>query len=160
MTLAESTEAITYFQQQYEKARTHYALPTLHEWDQEFDSLEFVSRQKVFSRSIVRFLRWHMMEVINGWAGYLHGFILPNPQNAAAMEEYNYLDDKEKQTIVEILNWIMYRNRGMNMLQLNENDDGSAAFVIETYREWLAHKAIVNKLLEKNMNAWKNKIKK
>jgi hypothetical protein len=161
MTYLEVQGAITFFNEQYAKAKQqHPALPTPEEFDAEWNSLEFVGKEQFYPSSIVRFLRWHMMQGINSWAGYLHGFILPNQQNAASMEEYNYLNDKEKKQIVDILNWIMYRNRQMNLLQLHEDDDKSAQFVVDTFKEWKHQKPVIKAILEKNMDAWKAKLGK
>jgi hypothetical protein len=161
MTYLEVQGAITFFNEQYAKAKKQYPnLPEADDFDEEWNSREFVGKEQFYPQIVVRFLRWHMMQGINSWAGYLHGFILPNPQNAASMEEYNYLNEKEKKQIVDVLNWIMYRNRQMNLLQLNENDDESAEFVVETFKEWKIHKLHIQSILEKNMAAWKAKLGK
>lgn len=159
MSYQETIQSREYFVNEYFKAREKYPqLPLLEEIDAEWDIIEIVSRHRWYPRNVVRFTRHHMMEGINSWAGYLHNFILPNSQNAASMEEYNYLTEKERESIISILNWIMYRNREMNLLQLNEHDEQSVAFIVETYREWTAHKALVQKILEKNTGAWKKKL--
>ena len=161
MTYQEVIQSREYFVNEYLKARGVYAvLPTLEELDGEWDVVEVVSRSKLFPRNVVRYTRYHIMEGINSWAGYLHNFILPNPQNAAAMEEYNYLSEKEKHEIIDTLNWIMYRNREMNLLQLNESDELTAAFISETFKEWQQRKKHIKSILEKNTGAWIAKLKK
>jgi hypothetical protein len=161
MTLQESRAAMLHFSENYTKAREqHPQLPPLEELDSEFDTLELVGREKIFPRSVLRYARWQMMQGVNAWAGYLHGFILPNPQNAASMEEYNFLTDKDKQVLVDTLNWIMYRNREMNLIQLNEDDGKSVDFITETLAEWKERKGTIQKLLERNRDAWKAKLKK
>lgn len=161
MTYLEAQAAMTFFNEQYIVAKQRYPhLPSAEEFDAEWSALEFVAKEQVYPQNIVRFLRWHMMNGINSWAGYLHGFILPNQQSAASMEEYNYLNEKEKKQIVDVLNWIMYRNRQMNLLQLNENDVLSATFIVDTFKEWKHHKKTIQVMLEKNMAAWKAKVGK
>jgi hypothetical protein len=161
MSYEEVIQSREYFATEYLKAKEAYpSLPTLDEIDAEWDILEAVSRSKLFPRAVVRYTRYHMMEGVNSWAGYLHNFILPNPQNAAAMEEYNYLSEKEKHEIIDTLNWIMYRNREMNLLQLNEDDERTVVFIVETFKEWQQHKKHIKSILEKNTSAWKAKLKK
>jgi hypothetical protein len=159
MTLAESQEAIAHFKSEYAKLRKEYPdLPAYEQFTEEIDALEFISRSKLFPVSTLRFCRWHMMESVGSWMGYLHGFILPNQQNAASMEEYNYLSDADKREVVKILNWNMFRVREANLLQLNEDDEKTAIFISEFFKEWLERKKIVSKLVEKTMVEWKKKV--
>jgi len=159
MSLQETQESVDYFIREYATLKERYSrLPSVDELDQELNILEVVGRTRLFPRHVVRFVRWQMMEVVNAWAGYLHGFILPNPQNAASMEEYNHFTDKEKQTIIEMLNWIMYSTREMNLLQLDEDDDRTAQFIITAFSEWKERKKILRSVIDKNTASWKRQI--
>ena len=159
MSLQESQEAAAHFTKEYaDFKKTYPGLPTLEQLDGQLDILEYAGREKVFPRNALRLVRWQLMNGINSWMGYLHNFILPNPQSAASMEEYDHFTDAEKQEMIKILNWSMYRNREMNLLQLNEEDDKTAVFVTTVFKEWLGHKKVIERVLEKNMASWKGRL--
>jgi hypothetical protein len=161
MTLTESREAIAHFTQEYEKLRAkHRALPSADKFNEEFDIFEHISRERLFPHNILRYCRWAMMQAINAWMGYLHGFLIPNPQSAASMEEYNFLDDAEKRKVVDVLNWHMYRTRELNELQLYEDDGRTAAFIITVFKEWRTHKEFLAEILSKTKDAWKERCEK
>ncbi len=156
--MQEHLEAVEEFTARYAKARaTHRILPELAQVDAEWEILETVSRERHFPRNAVTYTRSHALRAINSWAGYLHEFILPTPHNAVALEEYNYFDDKEKERIVTVLNWIMYCNREANLLQLDEDDAKSAAFVARILSEWGERKPLLRELLTKNTAIWREK---
>lgn len=160
MTLEESQEAVAHFTKEYAALKAHApSLPSLEEMDGEFDLLEYIGREHLFPRNAIRYCRWAMMQALGSWMGYLHGFVIPNPQNAPSMEEYNFLDDNERQKVIDILNWHMYRTRELNMLQLNEDDKKTAAFIIGVFKEWQKHKIFLQAVLEKTTKAWKERSK-
>lgn len=158
--MTESEEAVESFRKNYTSAqKKHPSLPDLEQLDGEWDVLEGVSRHRHFPLNVVRFTRWYMIQAINGWASYLHEFILPNQQNAVSMEEYNYLTEEEKKGVVEVLNWIMYRNRSANVLQLDENDEKSAELIGKIWAEWgEKHKPTLREIIRKNTDVWKQKV--
>ena len=45
----------------------------------------------------------------SSWIGYLHDFILPNPQSAIAMEEYKYFSDEEKEECLYLTKTVLER---------------------------------------------------
>jgi urease accessory protein UreF len=157
--MTEGQEAVDAFTHAYAAVREkHRALPTLDAVDKEWDILEMLCRDRHTPRNALMYVRWHMMRAINGWASYLHEFILPNPHNAVSLEEYDYFDDKEKEDIVAVLYWIMYRNRCANALQLDEDDAKTATFVIEVWKEWHERKQLLRSIIAKNMNVWREKV--
>ena len=133
-------------------------LPELNEIDYEWDILDSVGREGVFPKRVVRYTRWFIIRAINSWAGYLHEFILPNQQNAVSMEEFNYFTDEQKQEVVGILNWIMYRLRCVNAVQLAEDDDASAKLTAQMYTEWKEKKQLLRKVVDLNAQVWKKKV--
>jgi hypothetical protein len=156
MTLAESKEAIEHFKAEYSKIK-HKGFPALDDFNGEFDVFEHIGRDKLFPQSVLRYCRWAMLQSTGSWMMYLHGFILPNPQQAPSMEEYNFVSDDERNQIIKIINWHMYRTRDANLLQLNEDDKQTAVFVTEFFHEWIAHKQKVQQILEKSKVEWKKR---
>lgn len=156
---ATSQDAVRHFTQEYERAREQFSeLPTIEVLDKNTDILEVISRNRHFPRNVIRYTRWHLMQVVNGWAGYLHEFILPNQQSAVSLEEYNYFDDREKEGIIQLLNWIMYRSRESHRLQLDENDEATAAFIVSVWGEWIDKKPLLKKVIDKNIEVWQKKV--
>jgi hypothetical protein len=156
--MREHLEAVEQFTALYARARqAHPALPALEELDAEWDILETVSREKHFPRNAEMYARWYVLRAVNSWAGYLHEFILPTPHNAVALEEYNYFDDKEKERIIGVLNWIMYCNREANLLQLDEDDAKTAEFIARVLVQWRERKPVLRETLTKNTAIWREK---
>jgi len=155
----EPHKAIEHFREAYERAcDTHKQLPPLDDFDHEFDVFEAIGRERHFPQNAARYARWHMLRTINNWGGFLHEFILPNQQSAVSMEEYNYFDEKEKQEVIAIMNWLMYRNRTAGLLQIDEDDTKNAQFIADVWKEWHARKPQLRALMKKSADIWKGKI--
>jgi hypothetical protein len=160
MTLQESRDAVEHFKKEYTALRAkHKTLPAIEEFEDEFGVFEHLGRERLYPNNTLRYCRWAMMQAIGGWMGYLHGFLIPNQQSATSMEEYNFLDEKEKRKIVDILNWNMYRSREMNEIQLNEDDEKTAAFLVVVVKEWREHKKVLDAVVKKAKLGWKERCK-
>lgn len=155
----EVNESEQYLKEAYQKARENFPnLPPLEDLTKEFDLVEATTRQRLFPRNILKHIRWHLVEVLNGWAGYLQGFLSPHQQSAIAMEEYSYFTDAEKEDLVKIINWIMYRARASHALQLDDTNEKSATFIAETCTEWKEWKPRLHQVISKNADMWKKKL--
>jgi len=161
MALADAQLAVETFSRSYEELlKRHQKLPTLAELDHTTDILEYISRHRTAPRNMARFVRGHLLETINAWMGYLHWFVLPNQQNAVSMEEYGFVTDQERQKVIKVLNWNMYRNRDANLLQISEDDDRTVDFIISVFAEWKIHKETIVYVLDKSRATWKAKLEK
>jgi hypothetical protein len=151
-------QAIESFTAQYNTAKGVYlTLPDLKDLDFEFEILEMVGRECHFPQDAVKYTRWYIMRAITSWLGFLHEFILPNQHSAVSMEEYDYFDEKEKKGIIAFMNWVMYRQRCVNLVQLEENDKESAELIAQILTEWKEKKPFLKTLMKKNVDVWQKK---
>jgi hypothetical protein len=100
----------------------------------------FISNQ--FSRQVCS----RILETYNGWAGYLHNLIMPNPGNIASMMETKLMDEKEKKEIGELFKKCMALSSENAVIGLTKDKKKEAEFIDEAVNFWKS--CFKNKLIE------------
>jgi len=145
---------------EYKKKQKKYRdLPDIDELNNEFEICNFVDEKRIEPRFPLRLVRRGISFFVSSWIGYLHDFILPNPQSAIAMEEYKYFSDEEKEEIVQLIAKLMLLNRLNSKMELLHDDTEDTRFITSAFKEWKDIKERILPKLDKNIKNWKKTIK-
>lgn len=142
-----------------EKRKTYPYLPSMDDLNFEFEISNYVDERKISPMFPMRYTRRCMAHLIASYIGYLHDFILPNPQSAIAMKEYEYFDEKEKEQIIHLIGRLMRISRYNSSLELMRNEKEDAKFILEMFNEWKRFKDEIAPFMHKNVESWNKQVK-
>lgn len=153
-------QAVHRFTEQYVALRAQYPqLPNLDELDDTFDVRDGVERERITTSRPMRLAISMSLRWINGWTGTLHDLLLPNQQNAIAMQEASAMTDDDRRHVHEVLDWIMYRNRTWTSLLVTRDDAAEVAFLTDLTQEWIARRARLAAILTKVRRVWEDRMR-
>lgn len=160
MSELEGLQCVAYFNEQYTAKRsTHLSLPSREELDDAFEVTDYVQRDKLSSPLPIRLAVGCSLRWINGWMNTLHDLLMPNQQNAIALQEASALTDEDREHVHEVVDWIMYRNRTWNLLLVRRDDVAEAQFLKEFHTEWLEKRDKLSVILGKTRAVWEERMK-
>jgi len=135
---------------EYESVKKKYSLPDFKELDREF-CIGKLEDTPFFLRSILL----KMIERVENVFKLLSDIVQPSESHLAAMYEAEVFSDDEKKGIFDMMKKMAYHHRELALKDLNYDDDSAAAAINKFYKEWLAMKKEVTKIMEKLRDAWK-----
>lgn len=76
------------------------------------------------------------IEILHNWAGYIHGLIVPNPQNILSISEAQFFSDDEKKDFYGLLNKIMELSSRNSLAMLKNSDVDNAKVIDDSIEFW------------------------
>lgn len=139
-------ELIKKFENEFNKLKKERGFKvTLKEMDEIFFLKDFVLQSKYIPTQLSRAIANRIVDTLNSWLGYLHGLIMPNPQNMVNLTESNLFDDKEKQEIIKIMNKILNLTSKNSLIGITKNKKQESEYFDEAVKFW---KTILNTKLQ------------
>lgn len=156
-----SKELIKEFEENFEAMKKETGLKaSLEELDHEFHFRDFIEERKFVPHHLSRALCARIVDGINGWYGFLHGIIVPNPQSMVNITESQVFNDKEKKEIMHLMNKIIaiISTNTKNMLIKDNKVD--AEFIDHSLNFWKEIRPKLKEILTKVNDTWKEKASK
>jgi len=88
------------------------------------------------SSKLSRQLSSRIVDLFNSWAWYLHGLILPNPQNMLQITEAEMFSDEEKRDFNELMKQAMIFSSRNSFIGLSKDKKEEAKFIDDSVVFW------------------------
>ena len=108
----------------------------LEEIDKVFYITDGILKDGFISKNLSRQICYRIVELYLSWNEYLHGLIMPNPQNILNLSESKILTQDEKKKIMEIIKKIMELNSRNILISLTNNKVEEGKFIDDSFNIW------------------------
>lgn len=109
---------------------------TLEELDSIFFLRDFIGEHKFVSSSLSRMVCARIVNTLNSWANYLHGIIMPHPQNMFSGTETKMFSEDDKKELYPLLDQIMELSSRNGLIGLTKNKTEEAKFIDDAVNFW------------------------
>lgn len=154
-----SKEIVKEFETAFEQLKKELKFrATLEELDEVFFLRDFVAKEGFVSSQLSRTVCRRMVDTFYSWYNYLHGLILPNPQNIWMTTESQVFNDKQKAEILQVMDKIMVFATQNTINSLSKNKTDESEFIDSSIEFWQKIlKPLLAENLERTRNMWHKK---
>ena len=131
---------------------------SLKDLDEVFRIKDYILRERFVSEKISRQISTAISDIFLGNLSYLHGLIMPNPQNMLGLAESKIFEKDEKQGIYDIMAEIveLLSKNHLNSFDYSESEEGR--FISSSFEFWEKKLKIKMKHVLKKVNEyWRQK---
>jgi len=129
---------------------------SLEELDKYFFIKDSILEKGFVSSNLSNQLRSRLIDVVVSWDNYLHGLVMPNPQNLFSINEAKALNESDKKEIMKIMSRAAYFVAKSGGIRLKKDKQAEAKFIDEVLGFWKdTYEPLFLKLLEKIEEHWK-----
>ena len=133
----ENEKILKDFEEEFNKLKQELKFKTsLEEVDRIFFIRDVILQDGFVSKNLFRQMSYRITEFYLRWNEYLHGLIMPNPQNILNLSESKIFDSEERKTIMEIIKKIMELNSRNILITLTKNKSEEAKFMDHSIDMW------------------------
>ena len=130
---------------------------SLNEIDGIFFVKDLILKDNFVSPNLGRQLCYRIAEVYMGWNEYLHGLIMPSPQNILNLSESKIFNQEEKKGIMNIIKKIMELNSRNILITLTKDSLDEGKFIDYSVNLWKNEVGPeVTKIIKKVNKEWGN----
>jgi hypothetical protein len=130
---------------------------SLNEIDGIFFVKDLILKDNFVSSNLGRQLCYRIAEVYMGWNEYLHGLIMPSPQNILNLSESKIFNQEEKKGIMNIIKKIMELNSRNILITLTKDSLDEGKFIDYSVNLWKNEVGPeVTKIIKKVNKEWGN----
>ncbi len=130
---------------------------SLEEIDEIFLIKDHILGEGFVSESLSRQICLRIVDLYRGWTGYLHGLIMPNPQNILNMSEAKIFDQNEKKEISELMKKTMEISSRNSLISITRDKEEEAKFIDDCVNFWNDIFSVkLSEFLRKANNEWSN----
>ena len=145
------------FKEIYAEKAKKYKLPSFKEINEDFFLQDFLNDRKFIPQQPLGFVRARIVETFGSWINFLHGFIMPNPQSAILMKDFECTNDDEKKEIIEMIQDMMISQRETIIVGLEKDEKKDAEFIKKYFKFWHKTKPGLIKVTKKSLDNWKKR---
>ena len=128
----------------------------LDELDEHFFVRDFVLEKGYVSGDFSNQLRIRIIDVLISWDNYLHGLIMPNPQNLFNLNEAKAFNEKDKKEIVKMMSRVAHFVSRNGLVRLTRNKEEEAKIIDDALKFWKEiYQPFFVKIMEKVEDHWK-----
>lgn len=148
-------------QERYQHYKEIYPdLPVLDHLNRELECVDFLAERKEVPQFFLAALRRRLVDVVGSWINYLHNFVLPNQQSMILVHEAESISREERDTIIKLINKLMFVSRLSAKLELEKDEAQDAKFVTEQFSKWLSIKEKIKVITHRNIEIWQAAMQK
>lgn len=130
-------ELISELKSRFEKEKKSEGFKTTYdELERVFFIEDFVLKEGFVSDRVMRQISSRMVEKINNWAGYIHGFMMPNPGDLVGMTDAKLLTEEEKKELWEVFKDSIALSAKNSIIGLSHDKRMEAEFIDESMNFW------------------------
>jgi len=146
---------------EFDKMKTELKIkPTLNEMDEIFYIKDFILQSGYVSDSLSRMICRRIVDTFGSWSNYLHGLIVPMPQNLINVTESGMFSETEKDEIIKLINRILAHISGNSLIGITKDKKSEGKFIDDSISLWNDYvKPELGKIMEKVNSGWVEKIK-
>lgn len=128
---------------------------SLDDFDKIFSIRNLILKDGFVSDNFSSQLRSKIVEYFNSGASYLHGLLLPNPQNIVNLNESKIVTQDEKNKLGKLIGKCMYLSAKNTLINLDNNKSAEKEFFEEAFKFYNEEFAPEMKILmEKVSDYW------
>ncbi|MBD3361954.1 hypothetical protein GF358_04155 [Candidatus Woesearchaeota archaeon] len=143
------------FKEKYTEKAKKYNLPAFEEINSDLFLNDFLNDRKYVPENILGFVRVKLVELLGSWINFLHSFIMPNPQSAILMKDYEATNEDDKKKIIKMIQDIMISQRETILIGLEKDEKKDAEFLKKYYKLWNDIKPKLAEITQRNIDNWK-----
>jgi len=130
-------EILNDFEKNFKKLKKELNLKTnTEELDRIFYIKDYVLQEGFASDNLPRQIGYRIVEIFMRWNEYLHGLIMPNPQNIINISESKILSLEDKKEITELIKKGMEIASKNTIIGLKRDSKAEAKFIDDSVNLW------------------------
>ena len=141
--------------QAYTKIIKKYSLPSWQTINDEFE-LATIEYEDL---PILKQVRRKIVEKFSNYAALLESFLQPNPGSLINLEETKFFNEKDQQTIYELLKELMYLERSSYYLDFTSEEKDDALYINESNASWKKMKKDFENIITNLKKGWREEMK-
>jgi len=151
------TELFKELEIEFNKLKNESGLKSsLEELDKYFFIKDSVLEKGFVSNNLSNQIRSRLIDVMVSWDNYLHGLVMPNPQNLFSINESKALNEKDRKEIMKIMSRAAYFVAKSGVIRIKKNRQAEAQFIDDVLNFWKNnYEPLFLKILEKIEEHWK-----
>ena len=131
------TELIKQLEQQFAATKKELKFKaTLDEIDEIFFIRDFVTEKGFLSQRFSRQLCGRITDLYNAVIGFLHGIVMPNPNNVLSMTEHQAFSEEQRAEVMQVMAKIAAFTSRNWLIGLSKDKKAEAAFIDEAVSLW------------------------
>lgn len=157
----ENKELLDKFEKKFEDVKKELGFKSsLNEIDQVFFVRDHILHEGFVSDKLSRQICSRISETLMNWNGYLHGLILPNPNNIINITEGQMFNEEEHNEIMKLISEMMSLVSLNTYVGISKDKKLEAEFIDGAVRFWKdTFKPHIVKIMGKIKEGWKEKAK-
>ncbi|MEK6945747.1 MAG: hypothetical protein AABW63_03055 [Nanoarchaeota archaeon] len=133
----EEKKVLRDFEEGFGKLKQELKFKTsLDEIDEIFFIRDIILQDDFVSKNLFRQMAYRIMEFYLRWNDYLHGLIMPNPQNILNLSESKLFNQEEKRVITNMMKKIMELNSKNILISLTRDKTEEGKFIDYSVHIW------------------------
>lgn len=136
--------------QAYAALQKRHMLPPFPEMDAEFE-LSYIDNDN--SHFLLREIRRRIMDKLDAYLKLFENLFQAEP-NVSTMHEQRLFSEQEKAQAFSLFSQLMRISRESALLDLNNDDAATAAFISGTFSEWRSLKPTISSLISRMKESW------
>lgn len=149
------------FKQKFEELKEELGFKsTLEEIDSIFFVKDFIQQTGFVSTELGRQLCHRILDTYSSWNSYLHGIIIPNPQNILSITESKMFSNEEKENMLKLIKKSTALISENQVIGLTKDKKAESKFIDSSVKFWESEfEPGIKKITEKIKTDWSNSIK-
>lgn len=133
----------------YEILKREYGLPNFDEINNEFE-ISLIEHEDF----IIREIKNRIFDKIDSFTKFIEQLLQPDTNSITEVNEYRFIDDKERTKLFEFYKNLMNIHREIVSLTIENNDIKTAAFIKKFFNDWPKIKNQMTDLSKKLSKFW------
>ncbi|MEK6917432.1 MAG: hypothetical protein AABW51_00620 [Nanoarchaeota archaeon] len=152
----EKEKALKDFEEGFGRLKQELKFKTnLDEIDEIFFIRDVILQDGFVSKNLFRQMAYRIAEFYLRWNDYLHGLIMPNPQNILSLSESKIFNQEEKKIITNMIKKIMELNSKNILITLTRDKAEEGKFIDYSVNMWKSElQPEIIKLIKKINKEW------
>ena len=155
----ENEKLIQEFEKRFDLAKKELKFKSdLEDINKIFYIKDYILKEGFVGKIVTRQICYRIIETFMGWNEYLHGLIMPNPQNMINLSESKVLSQEDKREATELIKKGMELISRNNLIGLTKDLKSEAKIIDDAVRLWEDEfKSSLIKIMKKINEEWGNK---
>jgi hypothetical protein len=143
---------------EFSKTREEFGFTSgLDELDEHFFIRDLVLEKGFVSGDFSNQLRIRIIDVLISWDNYLHGLVMPNPQNLFNLNEAKAFNENDKQEIVKVMSRVAHFVSRNGLVRLTRDKKEEAKIIDDSLKFWVEiYRPFFTKIMRKIENHWQD----
>ena len=150
-------ELIKELRETFEKTKKELNFKTsFEEIDSVFYLTDLILEKKFISNDFSNQLRTRILDVLIWWDNYLHGLVMPNPQNLFMIHESKALNEADKKKMMKMMSRVAHILSKNHLLRLSSNKKEEGKLIDEMIGFWKEkYLPFMKEIMSKLEYSWK-----